>query len=44
VEKIGLLTGDDTWVHDFTTQTKQAEMHFGLLKQHLGGCQFHNNV
>jgi len=36
--------GNDTQVHDCTAQTKQAGMHFGLLKQHLGGCQFRSNV
>jgi hypothetical protein len=30
-------------VHHFIAQTKQAGMHFGLLKQCLVGCWLNNN-
>jgi hypothetical protein len=39
--KIGLLTGDEIWEHNFTFQTKQDYMQFGLLKNQLEGCRFH---
>lgn len=35
--------GNETWVHHFIAQTKQAGMHFGLLKQRLVGCWLNNN-
>jgi hypothetical protein len=44
VAEIGLWTGNETWMHHFIAQTKQAGMHFGLLKQCLGGYWLNNDT
>lgn len=41
--KIGLLTGDETWLRHCTPDTKQAETQFGPLQQHSEGGRFHKN-
>lgn len=37
------LTGDEKLYHPFTPHTKQVEMEFGSLKQHVRGHRFYNN-
>jgi hypothetical protein len=41
---VGLLSGDETWVHYFIPRKKEVGMQFGPLKHHyFGDRRLHNN-
>jgi len=43
MEEVALTTNKIRWVCQGTSWTRQAGMRFGLLKEHVGGRQIHEN-